>query len=147
MSTSLESTISQQMAGANQYTFTDHDGATRIVFYPHKPGPVVADQLDGPELTYKGPEGQFYLLQRQHQRPRGAFWIVNQRDLRRNRDPRRDRTVSEVFFGVAAGERGERKKQSFLTFGIKTASTIGGVSEGAQFNYTVVPLNGLAEMS
>jgi hypothetical protein len=36
------------------------------------------------------------------------------------------------------------KKQSFHTFGIKTATISGGVNAGAQLKYTVLPLKGLA---
>jgi hypothetical protein len=42
---------------------------------------------------------------------------------------------------------GETKKQSFHTLGVKTATTVGGVSDGAQLKYTVIRLKGLAEIA
>jgi hypothetical protein len=41
---------------------------------------------------------------------------------------------------------GETREQVFHTFGIKTATTNGGVRDGAQLEYSVVPLKGLAEI-
>jgi hypothetical protein len=41
---------------------------------------------------------------------------------------------------------GDTKKQSFHSYGIKTETTTGGRTDGAQLKYSVIPLNGLAEI-
>jgi hypothetical protein len=46
-----------QQAEANQFTFSDANDTTQIVYYPQAPGPVVG-QLS-PQLRYSGPEGNF----------------------------------------------------------------------------------------
>jgi hypothetical protein len=41
---------------------------------------------------------------------------------------------------------GDTKKQAFHTYGIKTETTSGGTSVGAQLKYSVISLKGLAEI-
>ena len=43
----------------NYFTFSDHDGTTKINYYPHAPGPIIAGQGTGPRLEYEGSEGHF----------------------------------------------------------------------------------------
>jgi hypothetical protein len=146
MSTLQEAPITQPTVTANEYTFTHDGGTTEIVFFPHKPGPIIVGQPTGPELTYKGPEGSFTFLSNQieiQNDPLGSLISVILGGI-------------EIFGGTEHFLRfslvlppvnmGETKKQSFHTFGVKTATTTGGVSDGAQLKYTVVPLKGLAEI-
>jgi len=146
MSTLQEAPITQPTVTANEYTFTHDGGTTEIVFFPHKPGPIIVGQPTGPELTYKGPEGSFTFLSNQieiQNDPLGSLISVILGGI-------------EIFGGTEHFLRfslvlppvnmGETKKQSFHTFGVKTATTTGGVSDGAQLKYTVVPLRGLAEI-
>src|SRR6516162_4207330 len=51
MSTQQESTTAQQTVSANEYTFTHDEGATLIVFFPNRPGPILLGQpATGPNL-------------------------------------------------------------------------------------------------
>jgi hypothetical protein len=146
MSTLQESPTVTQTAVANEYTFTHDEGTTEIVFFPRKPGPIIVGQPAGPELTYKGPEGSFTFLSDAIDIQNGPLGSLISVVL----------GPTEIFGGTSHFLRfslllppvnmGERKKQSFHTFGVKTATTTGGVSDGAQLKYTVVALKGLAEI-
>ncbi|HYY31624.1 MAG TPA: hypothetical protein VE860_27015 [Chthoniobacterales bacterium] len=147
MSTQQVSTIAQPTASANEYIFNyDHD-ATQIAFFPNRPGPIPQGQpAAGPELTYKGPEGSFTFFSDKIEIQTGPLGSLISVIL----------GAIEIFGGTEHFLRfslvlppvnmGETKKQSFDTFGVKTATTTGGVSDGAQLTYTVVPLKGLAEI-
>ena len=147
MSTLQESLVAQQTVAANEYTFTHDEGTTEIVFFPNRPGPILQGQpATGPELTYRGPEGSFTFFSDKidvQKGPLGSLISVIIGSI-------------EIFGGTEHFLRfslvlppvnmGETKKQSFHTFGVKTATTTGGVSDGAQLKYTVVRLKGLAEI-
>ena len=147
MSTLQESPTAQQTVAANEYTFTHDEGTTEIVFFPNRPGPILQGQpAAGPELTYKGPEGSFTFFSDKidiQNGPLGSLISVIIGSI-------------EIFGGTEHFLRfslvlppinmGEAKKQSFYTFGVKTATTTGGVGDGAQLKYTVVRLKGLAEI-
>jgi hypothetical protein len=147
MSTLQESPTAQQTATANEYTFTHDEGTTEIVFFPHRPGPIVQGQpATGPELTYKGLEGSFTFFSDKIDIQNGPLGELISVIL----------GPSEIFGGTEHFLRfslilppvnmGETKKQSFHTFGVKTATTTGGVSDGGQLKYTLVRLKGLAEI-
>ena len=147
MSTLQESPTAQQTVAANEYTFTHDEGTTEIVFFPNRPGPILQGQpATGHELTYKGPEGSFTFFSDKidiQNGPLGSLISVIIGSI-------------EIFGGTKHFLRfslvlppvnmGETKKQSFHAFGVKTATTTGGVSDGAQLKYTVVRLKGLAEI-
>jgi hypothetical protein len=147
MSALQESPTALQTAVANEFTFTHDGGTTEIVFFPHRPGPIILGQpATGPELTYKGPEGSFTFFSDAIDIENGPLGSLISVVL----------GPTEIFGGTERFLRfslvlppvnmGETKKQSFHTFGVKTATTIGGVSDGAQLKYTVVALKGLAEI-
>ena len=147
MSTLKESTTAQQTAAANEYTFTHDGGTTEIVYFPNRPGPIEkGEPATGPELRYKGPEGSFTFFSDKIDFQNGSLGLLISVTL----------GAIEIFGGTERFLRfslilppvnmGETKKQSFHTFGVKTATTTGGVSDGAQLKYTVVPLKGLAEI-
>jgi hypothetical protein len=147
MNTQQESPSAQQMAMADEYTFTHDEGTTLIVFYPNRPGPILQGQpATGPELTYKGPEGSFTFFSDKidiQSGPLGSLISVILGPIK-------------IFGGTESFLRfslvlppvnmGETKKQSFHTFGVKVSTVTGGTSDGAQLKYTVVPLKGLAEI-
>jgi len=146
MSTLQEAPITQPTVTANEYTFTHDGGTTEIVFFPHKPGPIIVGQPTGPELTYKGPEGSFTFLSNQIEIQNGPLGSLISVIL----------GPIEIFGGTEHFLRfvlvlppvnmGETRKQSFYTFGVKTATTSGGFGDGAQLKYTIVELKGLAEI-
>jgi hypothetical protein len=147
MSTQLEPTTAQKTASANRYTLTHDQSATQIVFFPNRPGPMLQGQpATGPELTYKGPEGNFTFFSDKIELQTGPLGSLISVIL----------GAIKIFGGTQQFLRfslvlppvnmGETKKQSFETFGVKTATTTGGTSDGAQLEYTVVPLKGLAEI-
>jgi hypothetical protein len=146
MSTQQESTTVQQTVKADRYTFTHDEDATQIVFFPNRPGPVIVGQPGGPELTYKGPEGSFTFFSDKIQIESGALGSLISVIL----------GPIAIFGGTQSFLRfslvlppvnmGETRRQSFNTFGVKTETTTGGTSDGAQLKYTVVPLKGLAEI-
>jgi hypothetical protein len=147
MSTLQNFPAAQQTASANEFTFTHDGGTTEVVFFPKRPGPIGQGQpATGPELTYKGPEGSFTFFSDKIDIQNGSLGLLISVTL----------GAIEIFGGTEHFLRfslilppvnmGETKKQSFHTFGIKTATTTGGVSDGAQLKYTVVPLKGLAEI-
>jgi hypothetical protein len=147
MSTLKESPTAQETATANEFTFTHDEGTTEIVFFPNRPGPIVRGQpATGPELTYKGPEGSFTFFSDKIDTQNGPLGSLISVIL----------GPIEIFGGTEHFLRfslvlppvnmGETKKQSFYTFGVKTATTTGGVSDGAQLKYTVMRLKGLAEV-
>jgi hypothetical protein len=146
MSTQQESTTLQQTVNADRYTFTHYEDATQIVFFPHRPGPIVVGQPAGPELTYKGPEGSFTFFSDKIQIETGALGSLISVIL----GPIKIFGGSQQFlrFSLALPpvNMGETRSQSFQTFGVKTATTLGGTGDGAQLNYTVEPLKGLAEI-
>jgi hypothetical protein len=147
MSTLLESPTVQPTAAANEFTFTHDEGTTEIVFFPNRPGPIVLGQpAIGPELNYKGPEGSFTFLSDKidiQNSPLGSLISVILGGIDIFGGTERFLRFSLVLPPVNMGETG---KQSFHTIGVKTATTIGGVTDGAQLKYTVVPLKGLAEI-
>ncbi|MBV9671728.1 MAG: hypothetical protein JO076_02750 [Verrucomicrobia bacterium] len=141
--------ITQQLStvSANEYTFTHDQGTTQMVFFPNRPGPILAGQpATGPELTYKGPEGSFTFFSDKIEIQDGALGSLISVILGQ----------IEIFGGTEHFLRltlvlppvnmGDTKKQPFHTFGVKIQTTTGGVSDGAQLKYTVVPLKGLAEI-
>jgi hypothetical protein len=147
MSTLQESTTAQQTAAANEYTFTHDEGTTEIVYFPNRPGPIeTGEPTTGPELRYKGPEGSFTFFSDKIDIQNGPLGSLISVIL----------GAIEIFGGTEHFLRfslvlppvnmGETKKQSFHTLGIKIATTTGGVADGAQLKYTVVPLKGLAEI-
>jgi hypothetical protein len=137
----------QQTLTANEYTFTHDEGATLIFYFPNRPGPILQGQpATGPELTYKDPEGSFTFFSDKIEIENGPLGSLISVIL----GPIEILGGTEHFlrFSLALPpvNMGETKKQSFYTFGVKTATTTGGVSDGAQLKYTVVPLKGLAEI-
>jgi hypothetical protein len=147
MSTIQESSTAEQTAAANEYTFTHDEGTTEIVFFPNRPGPILQGQPGtGPELTYKGPEGSFTFFSDKIDIQNGALGSLISVIL----GPIEIFGGSEHFLRFSLVlppvNMGETKKQAFHTFGIKTATTTGGVSDGAQLKYTAVRLKGLAEI-
>jgi hypothetical protein len=147
MSTQQQTTTTSQAVSANEYTLTDDQGSTQIVFFPNRPGPILQGQpANGPELTYSGPEGASTFFSDKIEIQSGALGSLISVIL----------GPIEIFGGVENFLRftlvlppvnmGDTKKQSFHTFGVKTQTTSGGASEGAQLKYTVVPLKGLAEI-
>jgi threonine dehydratase len=147
MSTQQELTTAQKTASANKYTLIHDQDATQIVFFPNRPGPILQGQpATGPELTYKGPEGSFTFFSDKIELQTGPLGSLISVIL----------GAIKIFGGTQQFLRfslvlppvnmGETKKQSFETFGVKTATTTGGVSDGAQLEYTVVPLKGLADI-
>ena len=146
MSTQQESTTVQQTVDADRYTFTHGEDTTQIVFFPHRPGPIVVGQPAGPELTYKGPEGSFTFFSDKIQIEIGALGSLISVII----------GPIQIFGGTQSFLRfslvlppvnmGETRRQSFYTFGVKTETTTGGVGDGAQLKYTVVQLKGVAEI-
>ena len=132
---------------ANEYTFSHDEGTTLIVFYPNRPGPILQGQpATGPELTYKGPEGSFTFFSDKidiQNGPLGSLISVILGAIEILGGTERFLRFSLVLPPV---NMGEKKKESFHTFGVKTATTTGGVADGAQLKYTLVPLKGLAEI-
>jgi hypothetical protein len=147
MSTLQQAPTAQGTATANRFTFTYDEAATEIVFFPNRPGPIVVGQPQtGPELTYQGPEGNFTFFSDKidiEDEPLGSLISVILGPI-------------EIIGGMEHFLRfvlllppvnmGDTKKQSFHTFGIKTATASGGTTVGAQIKYTVIPLEGLAEI-
>jgi hypothetical protein len=146
MSTLQQAPAAQPTAVADRFTFTHNDPATEIVFFPNRPGPIVAGQPPGPELTYKGPEGSFTFFSDKidsQSGPLGSLISVILGPI-------------EIFGGTEQFLRfslllppvnmGDTKNQSFHTFGIKTETTSGGTTVGAQLKYSVIPLKGVAEI-
>lgn len=147
MSTQQVTTTAQSAVSANKYTFTYDQGTTQIVFFPNRPGPILQGQpANGPELTYKGPEGSFTFFSDKIESQSGPLGSLISVIL----------GPIEIFGGTEHFLRftlvlppvnmGDTKKQSFHTFGVKTQTTTGGNSDGAQLKYIVVPLKGLAEI-
>jgi hypothetical protein len=146
MSTPQESTTVQQTVNADRYTFTHDKDATQIVYFPHRPGPIVVGQPAGAELTYQGPEGSFTFFSDKIQIETGALGSLISVIL----------GPIEIFGGTENFLRfslvlppvnmGETRTQSFYTFGVKTETTAGGVGDGAQLKYTVLQLKGVAEI-
>jgi hypothetical protein len=146
MSTLQESPTATQTSTANEFTFTHDGGTTEIVFFPRRPGPILAGQpATGPELTYKGPEGSFTFFSDAdiQNSPLGSLISVVLGPIEILGGTEHFLRFSLVLPPV---NMGETKKQHFHTFGVKTATTTGGVSDGAQLKYTVVALKGLAEV-
>jgi hypothetical protein len=147
MNTQQESPTAQQMATADEFTFTHDEGTTLIVFYPDRPGPILQGQpATGPELTYKGPEGSFTFFSDKidiQSGPLGSLISVILGPIKIFGG-----TESFLRFSLALPpvSMGETKKHSFHTFGVKVFTLNGGTSDGAQLKYTVVPLKGLAEI-
>ena len=131
---------------ADEYTFTHDEGTTLIVFYPNRPGPiVVGEPAGGPELNYKGPEGNFTFFSDKidvQPSPMGSLISVILGGIEILGGTEHFLRFTLVLPPV---NMGDKKKLSFHTLGVKTATTTGGTSDGAQLKYTVVPLKGLAE--
>jgi hypothetical protein len=147
MSTQEVTMTAQQAASANEYTFTHDQGATLITFFPNRPGPILQGQPPtGPELAYKGPEGSFTFFSDKIEVQSGPLGSLISVIL----GPIEILGGTEHFLRftlvLPPVNMGDTKKQSFHTFGVKTQTTTGGVSDGAQLEYTVVPLKGLAEI-
>jgi hypothetical protein len=147
MSTLQQAPAAQPTAAADRFTFTYDSAATEIVFFPNRPGPIVVGQPPtGPELTYKGPEGSFTFFSDKIDSQNGPLGSLISVIL----------GPIEIFGGTKHFLRfslllppvnmGDTKKQSFHTFGIKTETTTGGTTDGAQLKYSVIPLKGLAEI-
>lgn len=147
MSTLQEPTTPQQTVSANKYTLTHNQGATQIVFFPNRPGPILHGQpATDPELTYKGPEGSFTFFSDKieiQNGPLGSLISVILGAIKIFSGTQQFLKFSLVLPPV---NMGETRKQAFHTFGVKTATTTGGLSDGAQLEYSVVPLTGLAEI-
>lgn len=147
MSTLQEAPAAEQTAPANKFTFTYDADTTEIVFFPNRPGPIIVGQPPaGPELSYNGPEGSFTFFSDKidiQSGPLGSLISVILGPI-------------EIFGGTKHFLRfslllpqvnmGDTKKQSFHTFGVKTETTTGGTTAGAQLKYSVIPLKGLAEI-
>jgi hypothetical protein len=147
MSTLQQAPAAEQTAAANEFTFTNDADTTEIVFFPNRPGPIIVGQpLTGPELIYNGPEGSFTFFSDKidiQSGPLGSLISVILGPI-------------EIFGGtehflrfsllVPPVNMGDTKKQSFHTYGIKTKTTSGGTSVGAQLKYSVIALKGLAEI-
>jgi hypothetical protein len=147
MSTLQQAPAAEQTAAANKFTFTHDADTTEIVFFPNRPGPIIVGQpLTGPELTYNGPVGSFTFFSDKidiQSGPLGSLISVILGPI-------------EIFGGtehflrfsllVPPVNMGDTKKQSFQTYGIKTKTTSGGTSVGAQLKYSVIALKGLAEI-
>jgi hypothetical protein len=147
MSTLQESTTALSKVAADEYTFTNNEGTTEIVYFPNRPGPIEkGEPATGPELRYQGSEGSFTFFSDEIDIQNGALGSLISVIL----------GPIEIFGGTEHFLRfslvlppvnmGETKKQSFYTFGVKTETTTGGVSDGAQLKYSVVHLKGLAEI-
>jgi hypothetical protein len=147
MSTLQESPTAQQTVAANEYTFNHDEGTTEIVFFPNRPGPILQGQpVTGPELSYKGPEGSFTFFSDKidiQNGPLGSLISVIIGSIEILGGTEHFLRFSLVLPPI---NMGGTKKQSFHTFGVKTATTTGGVGDGAQLKYTVVRLKGLAEI-
>jgi hypothetical protein len=147
MSTQQESPTVQQTVNADRYTFKHDEDDTQIVFFPHRPGPVVVGQpTSGPELTYKGPEGSFTFFSDKIQIETGALGSLISVILGSIEIFGGTQNFLRFSLALPPVNMGKTQRQSFYTFGVKTATTTGGVSDGAQLKYTVVQLKGLAEI-
>jgi len=147
MSTLQQAPAAQQTATANKFTFTYDEAATEIVFFPNRPGPIIVGQPPGgPELTYHGPEGNFTFFSDKISIQDGPLGSLISVIL----GPVEILGGTEHFLRfvllLPPVNMGDTKKQLFHTFGIKTATTSGGTSPGAQLKYTVIPLKGFAEI-
>jgi hypothetical protein len=127
----------------NQYTFSDGEGARRVVFYPAAPGPLVpGEPKGGAELEYNGPEGQFRFRGNKVHQEQNLFGTLISVVIRINAD------AGGLKFALAlpAVHLGTEKKQEFKTIGIMVHSRGRPIKPaGAELTYEVIQLDGLAE--
>jgi hypothetical protein len=147
MSTLQPTPAVEQTAAATKFTFTHDADATEIVFFPKRSGPIIVGQPStGPELTYNGPEGSFTFFSDKidiQSGPLGSLISVILGSIEIFGGTKHFLSFSLLLPQV---NMGDTKKQSFHSYGIKTETTTGGSTDGAQLKYSVIPLKGLAEI-
>jgi hypothetical protein len=133
--------------GANAYTFTHSKDATEIVYFPHRLGLLErGESAIGAELRYKGPEGFFTFLSDEMDIREGPIGSLISVTLGGTEISGGSENFLRFSLVLPPVKMGETKQQSLQTFGIKTFTTTGGITEGAQYKYSLLQLKGLAEI-
>lgn len=131
---------------ANFYTFSSHDGAIKLTYYPSAPGPIIQGQSVGPRLEYQGPEGHFTYP---NAGP-GRDNITMQTDsvlgpqIHVVLTPTIDARAENLTLLLPPVNLAGRDEIEFHTIAIKTTSYGLLPAEGARLTYEVIHLKGKA---
>ena len=143
MSATTPGTAAAQLEIPNKFTLHGEQH-TQITYFPMGSGPIISGKTEaGPKMEYTGEEGNFTFSGNQLESvdsPLGSLISVT---LRPNVD------AGALIFTLVLPKVSEAqgsKTESFKTFGVKTKTRGFVASAGADRTYTVLHLQGVAEI-
>ena len=132
----------QPVVSANQYKLQDSTAKTKITYYPFAPGPLLAGQAPGPELTYAGAKGNKSFRGSEvevQQSPLGQMITVNLKA-----QPDTGLVTLTVFLPTVV--MGSSKSEPLKTFCV-TATKPGNILKtGSQITYAIERMEGTANI-
>ena len=127
---------------AKRFTLADGKGKTRLVYFPQAPVPGPVRPLEGPQVEYDGPEGQFTFRGEDVTQLPSRLGLLITVTLQPDVDTGQLDCTLVLPRVYLAGKKG----QSFEAIAIKAKSKGHVVDHaGADLTYEAVPLSGVAE--